>query len=266
MHETEQILIFGKTYPELSTKYTETVCTGGFRPNGRPIRLFPVWLRYLEDQKQYRLYQWVTVPIEKSRQDPRPESYHIDPRSLVCGEIVDTDGGTWRRRSEIVFRDPSWHFSNMDALHEAQRTTKRSIGMVKPGVIDEVRLVTKPAEERAAFEQKSKELQAAKESDLFDPDYKKLGYLPKEIRLLWRCEERCKTCQRSPHAMNILDWGLLELARREGWDQAVAKMEEIADLSRKDFRLFLGTFRLHPQNFGIIGLWYPPVRPQLELL
>ncbi|HVX39629.1 MAG TPA: hypothetical protein VHB25_08650 [Gemmatimonadaceae bacterium] len=226
-------------------------------------------LRYLDGPQQYKLYQWITVPIEKSTRDPRPESFKIDPERLECGDVVDTDKGTWRRRTEVVFRDPSWHFDNMEALKQAQRATGRSIGMVKPGRIDDVRLVAKPKAEHAAFREKSRDLKALKEADMFDPEYKKLAYLPNEIRLLWRCIEACSTCRRAPHAMNILDWGVLELARREGWDKAIARMQAIADLSKKDFRLFLGTFRLHPQNFGIIGLWYPPLTPapdQLELL
>jgi hypothetical protein len=36
------------TIPELSLKYTETVCTGGVLENGRPIRLYPIPYRYLE--------------------------------------------------------------------------------------------------------------------------------------------------------------------------------------------------------------------------
>jgi hypothetical protein len=66
--------------------------------------------------------------------------------------------------------------------------------------------------------------------------------------------------------MKVLDWGLLELGRRTGWEKARAKLEEISDLRTHDFRLFLGNFRPHPKNFGIIGLWYPKRPTQMELL
>ena len=39
VREEKKILIWGKTYPELSTKDLETVCTGGVTEDGRPIRL-----------------------------------------------------------------------------------------------------------------------------------------------------------------------------------------------------------------------------------
>ena len=43
----EKILIWAKTYPELSSKYLETVCTAGMLPSGKPLRLYPIPYRYL---------------------------------------------------------------------------------------------------------------------------------------------------------------------------------------------------------------------------
>ena len=102
--------------------------------------------------------------------------------------------------------------------------------------------------------------------DIFRPEYRDLEFLPNDIVLWWRCIERCAECTRNPHRMKVLDWGLLELARREGWPKARQKLEEISSLETHDFRLFLGNFRLHPKNFGIIGLWYPRRPAQLELI
>jgi hypothetical protein len=66
--------------------------------------------------------------------------------------------------------------------------------------------------------------------------------------------------------MKALDWGLLELGRKAGWEKARQKLVEISDQSTHDFRIFMGNFRLHPRTCGIIGLWYPKKRPQLDLL
>jgi len=266
MYTPTRVLIFAKTYPDLSAKYTETVCTGGFREDGAPIRLYPVPLRYLEGEHQYKLYEWVRVPIRKSTSDPRPESYKIDPEKIVREGIIPPDDEGWRQRQQVVFRDTSWHFGNMEELRAAQKATKRSIGMVTPGKIDDVELITKPASERIAFEQKTRALQSKQASDLFAPDFKRLSYLPKEIRLLWRCIEACPTCKKQPHGMKILDWGLLELARKNNWEAALSKMRDIADMKKHDFRLFLGNFRLHQTTFGIIGLWYPRIPNQYALL
>jgi hypothetical protein len=50
---------------ELSSRHVETVCTGGCLEDGRPNRLYPVDLCYLERHKQYSLYDWIEVPIAK---------------------------------------------------------------------------------------------------------------------------------------------------------------------------------------------------------
>lgn len=260
-----KVLIFGKTYPELSTKYVETVCTGGVLETGQPIRLYPVPLRYLDGDSQYSLYNWITVPAEKSTKDPRPESFHIIPDRIQIGASVPTDNDEWGARREVVFRDRSWHFEGMAELMDANRTRNCSIGFVQPGQIDDVTLTAKPDSERAKFSMKLTALQQHVESDMFHPSFKHLAFMSHEIALHWRCADRCKTCSNQPHAMKVLDWGLFELARKKSWLAAAEKMREISDLSRYDFRLYLGNFRLHMRNFGIIGLWYPKRQQQGSL-
>lgn len=91
--ETERILIWGKTYPELSQKYGETVCTAGCLEDGRPVRIYPVPFRLLNDYEQYRLHQWIRAPVKPSTDDPRPESYRIDVDRIDLGDVIDTDPG-----------------------------------------------------------------------------------------------------------------------------------------------------------------------------
>ena len=68
--ERKRILIWGKTRPELSRSYHETVCTGGVLADTRRlIRLYPIPLRYLEDDKVFRKYQWIEADIVKSDRD-----------------------------------------------------------------------------------------------------------------------------------------------------------------------------------------------------
>ena len=46
------MLIIAKTYPELSAKYGETVCTAAVDETGNPLRLYPIPFRYLAGTKQ----------------------------------------------------------------------------------------------------------------------------------------------------------------------------------------------------------------------
>lgn len=263
-YQSTRVLIWGKTYPELSSKYVETVCTGGLLSDGTPIRLYPVPLRYLNTGQRYALYDWIEVPVEKSRSDPRPESHKVVSDRIECVGHLGTERGSWRSRQELVFRKPSWHFASVGQLKAAERGTKRSLGLVTPGKIQDIRLVSKPERDRRDYEAKMAEVQGQK--DIFRPEYKELEYLPIDVKLSWRCLDDCAECSRRPHEMKVLDWGLLELGRRDGWEKARSKMEEISNLTTHDFRIFMGNFRLHPHVFGIIGLWYPKRRVQLDLL
>jgi hypothetical protein len=263
-YETIRALIWGKTYPELSFRHVETVCTAAVREDGRPIRLYPVPLRYLDGSKQYALYDWIEVPVEKSTSDPRPESYKVVSDAIRVVAHVYTDD-RWRHRRDHVFRDATWQFDSVAALKAAQRSDGRSMGIVSVGRVESVSVEMRPPQEEAEFREKWKDIEA--QGQLFHPQYKQLEYLPYRIRLAWRCAGTCEECASSPHDMGVLDWGLLELARKtRDPENAASRLREITNRQEHDFKLFMGSFRLRPYQFGIIGLWYPKLADQLDLL
>ena len=51
-----KILIAVKTYPTLSEKYDELVCTAGFREDGSWIRIYPVPFRKLDYSKMMQRF------------------------------------------------------------------------------------------------------------------------------------------------------------------------------------------------------------------
>lgn len=268
--EIARVLIWGKTYPELSSRYVETVCTGGVREDGRPIRLYPVPLRYMDSGKQYSTYDWIEAPISKSTSDVRPESFKVLPGRVEIVGHVDTGRGKppdWAERRRYIFRDSSWQFQNIAALEASRKANRTSMGILTPGSTFEVEIEPRPAREEAEF--KAKLQQVHGQSDLFHTSYKDIAYLPNKIWLHWRCASRGCECDAQPHRHRILDWGLLELARRDGWAMAKSKMEDLANLERHELQLFLGNYMLHQHQFGIIGLWYPSRQladPQTSLL
>jgi hypothetical protein len=263
--ERTRVLIWGKTYPELSAHYTETVCTGGVREDGRPIRLYPVPLRYLVGEQQYRLYDIVDVGIARSSRDNRPESFKVEAQSIQVVGHVDSDPQEWAARRDWIGRDTSWHFDSVEALHTRHRETGLSMGLVRPGEIVSVQIKPKSSTAQAEHEAKWQSITANLE--LFPREYKSLEFIPVEIRLRWRCAEQCRLCQRKPHDTMVLDWGLIELGRRkQEWALAQQRLEHIANLETHDFKLFMGNFFLHQDNFGVIGLWYPKRSAQRLLL
>lgn len=70
-----KVLITVKTYPAISSKYDELVCTAGFREDGTWIRIYPVQFRKKPFNEQYRKYEWIELDLVKNTSDFRPESY-----------------------------------------------------------------------------------------------------------------------------------------------------------------------------------------------
>lgn len=263
-----RVLIWGKTYPELSWKHDETVCTGGSFEDGTPVRVYPVRLRYLPVQEQYSLYDWVELALAPSKGDSRPESHRLADPTIRVLQHLGTGKG-WYDRRRFIFANKSWHYGCVDDLKAAERTSKTSLGLVGVREVTKVMREERPAADRLAHENKLRELQAR--MDLFKTQpVRGLEFYPYKIRLEWACvSAQC----RGGHTATVMDWGLGELARRDGIDKAVARMEDLADTSRYDLQLYMGNIKAHPKAFGIVGLWYPlrrevdnyPLMPELAL-
>ena len=271
-YQEKRILIWGKTYPELSTKHFETVCTGGvFEDNGLPVRLYPIPFRYL--QEQFKKYQWITAKIVRNPKDLRPESYRIDMASVSYGDVIPTDPYEWRNRAGVMFKNPDWQFDSWDDLLQAHKKNGTSIGVVRPKEILEIKAIERPAEEVASFEQKSKEIRLALQAkrdqlQLYDelessipPEMKNLDFLQRRLKVSWLCNH--PTC--SGHNMAVLDWEVAELHRREGEQKALNALKSICNLDTHDLRFFLGNIFTHPSAFTIVGLWYPKRSANLSL-
>jgi hypothetical protein len=264
-YEEKRILIWGKTAPELSRSYYETVCTGGVLEDGTPIRLYPIDFRYLDNEDKFKKYQWITARIAKNPNDPRPESYRIDCDSIVTGATIPTDDLEWRGRREFMFQQPGWQVSwieGEDGLLKAQKRDGTSLAVVEPRKILRVALYRRPQEEAVSFEQKREDLLRKNEADraqlrfceeLMPPAMKELHFVPNRVRIDWLCQ-----AQGCPgHSMQVMDWEVVELQRKKSDQDAVEAVQKHMDLDKYAVRFFLGNMHLHPTRFTIVGLWYP---------
>lgn len=224
------------------------------------MRLYPIPYRYLTEQ--FGKYQWITAFISKNPGDARPESYRVDWDSIECGEKIPTTPDEWGRRADVLFRNGCWQFQTMEKLQEAQKAGGTSIGVVTPRQIRKVDVVSRDETEIRSFDDKFNDLQRRLEAQraqltLFEeavpPEMKRLDFLRARIQINWLC--RNPACR--GHKMQVLDWEVCELQRKRGDDEALRKVREITDLSRFDLRFFLGNLFLYPQNFMVVGLWYP---------
>ena len=63
-----QVLITVKTYPAISGKYDELVCTAGFLEDGTWIRIFPIQFRKKSFEEQYKKYDWIEIDLVKNKE------------------------------------------------------------------------------------------------------------------------------------------------------------------------------------------------------
>ena len=98
--EKHRILVTVKTYPTLSRKYGETVCTAGVRADGTWVRIYPVPFRRLDEAEQYRKFDWIECRLKRRASDPRPESFSLVDFSELTrvGHIGTSDKWSERRR------------------------------------------------------------------------------------------------------------------------------------------------------------------------
>ena len=105
--QRKKILIVTKTYPSISTKYKETVCTAGvlLDDEEKPvqwIRIYPIRFRQLDFDKRYPKWSIISAEIEKDEKDYRLESYRINDSSIDIIRSIGTKNN-WEERKAFVF-------------------------------------------------------------------------------------------------------------------------------------------------------------------
>ncbi|MDD4422662.1 MAG: hypothetical protein PHD46_06470, partial [Eubacteriales bacterium] len=75
--ERKRVYIVVKTYPTISAKYAELVCTAGVLEDGSWLRLYPVPFRKLDIEQKYKKYSWINIDVVRNTSDFRPETYRL---------------------------------------------------------------------------------------------------------------------------------------------------------------------------------------------
>jgi hypothetical protein len=90
-----------RTYPTPARKGIEVSCTAAIRDGGSWMRLYPVPYRLLEQNKQFKKYQWIEARVSRTSTDARPESYRLDLDSIELGRFVPSSQ-RWEERRKLV--------------------------------------------------------------------------------------------------------------------------------------------------------------------
>ena len=268
----ERILITVKTYPAISGKYDELVCTAGFREDGTMIRLYPIPFRKKSYEQQYAKYEWIEIDIVKNKSDFRPESYR--PYSLDSDikrlNKIDTSRN-WQERKEIVLKNVYTDLSKLIA-EAKDKTICKSLAVFKPTKIKD--FIYKEVD-REWDKRKIAKLKADREqTNLFehpeDP-FEVVDKLPYEFKYVLEDENGKES------RMMIEDWeiGALYWKQFNKYNDEKRALEDVRakyfdDFAKtKDLYLYLGTSQVHHyvsrNPFMIIGTFTPKIDLQTKL-
>lgn len=257
-----KVLIAVKTYPTLSAKYDELVCTAGFREDGTWIRIYPVPFRKKSYTEQYKKYDWIEVDLLKNESDFRPESYRpktIDTEINVVGHI-DTKGN-WEERKKICLGKIYYNLTELIA-EAKDKNICTSLAVFKPTEVLDFYA------ESVEREWDKDKLAKLSQLNLFETNQE--GKFEVVQKLPFKFKFRIIDNQGKESNMMIEDWETGQLywnclARHEGDEQkalADVRKKYFDDFSKtKDLHFFLGTTQAHHHvslnPFMIIGTFQP---------
>jgi hypothetical protein len=264
----ERILILCKTYPTPSAAHSETSCVAGMCEDGTLIRLFPVPFRLINDESQFRKWQWVTVRVEKAKKDHRPESHRIFVDTIQCDANPLSTDDRWRDRR--VWLEKVEVFDDFGAVQKARVERGITLAVLRPSRI--LSLDIKPtAEQDWTAAEREKLLQMQHQSDLFDDSDSKslrlLRKIPYDFHYNFQCEVGDAPIS---YRHKIVDWEAGALfwnvhqSHGSQWEPKFREKLE-SDLPKADLMFLLGTVHRFPDQWLIVSLIYPPKqRPESE--
>lgn len=271
--ERERVLVLVKTYPTVSAKYVETVCTAGITETGEWRRLYPIPFRGMEAVEQYKKYQWITCSTYKAKSDPRLESRHIEGE-IQPQEFIGSENKWELRRRLVLDRLPV--FQNLSEAILAAKAKDVSLILFKPDqILDFVCERNDTVVDEKRFESAKQRL---KEHSLYEQNdwrqtFKFSQAVPYKFSYSF-CDKVGKLSK-----LQILDWetGVLfwNCLKAPGGNEEKAcemvsgKYMPFADTKKYDTYFYLGTTRQHhyraPNPWQIIGVAPFPVVTHRQL-
>lgn len=258
----ERILILAKTNPSPSTQYVETSCVAGINEHGIMRRLYPVPFRLIEENRQFKKWQWINARIEKASKDNRPESHRIYVDTIECGEEIDTKKD-WLARRPWLEKIPS--FTSFTAMEAERQKSGLTLALLRPKQIISLE-ITKARNPEWTDEEREKLLREQLQGDLFSEAETK-----REIRVLrkipfdfhYLCSYETPSGETEERKHKITDWEAGALYWRcqrdygSNWEEKFRKKLE-EEFLQKDLMFLMGTVHRFPDQWLITSLIYPP--------
>lgn len=254
--EKIEMLVTVKTYPALSSRHNEVVCTAGVKSDGSWIRIYPICYRSLPQAQKFKKYQWISFEAQRDLRDPRFESYKLV--SSINPSNIMTTYKQWTQRKSFVLKDIQYVLN--DIIDTAYDKTKyQSLVVFKPQRIK--KFIVRNVDSTKEINKKREILMhRLNEGDSLAEDlpyrffYTFIDFAGKDSTL------------------QIIDWEIYQLTRKlikryGGNTDKISQIltekyfDEIA--VNRDVHLFLGTnkywhIRRSKNPFMIVGIFYPP--------
>jgi len=269
----ERVLITVKTYPTLSRKYGETVCTAGVREDGSWMRIYPVPFRRLEDAEQYSKFDWIEADFVSSRSDPRPETHHpANYDQLVPVAHLGTEDH-WRERRELLLKRATV-YDRLEPLLIGAKENRMSLAVFKPTTIRD--FICEDDERDWDTDKLAQMREKTWQVELFAEEAWRQTFkiIPK---LPYAFSYRFEDADGRKSTLQVLDWECGQLywncLRSSHGDEeaAIAKVRAkyLDEFGKRDLYFFLGTTQqfhgFAPNPWVIVGVFAPPHVNQLEL-
>ena len=265
----ERVLILCKTYPSPSARYVETSCVAGISEVGELMRLYPVPFRLIQDERQFRKWQWIGARLFKSNTDSRPESYKIYVDTISCDPDILFTKDNWQERRKWVEKLPI--FDSFEAIEARRLKSGQSLALLRPKRILglEIEESVKPD---WTEEEKQKLLQLQAQTELFQEDeeakqLRLLKKIPHDFYYRYEAEGSGGVIE---HRHKLVDWEVGALywnCRRSygtNWESKFRQKLEF-ELTGKDLILMLGNMHRFQNQWLAVSLIYPPrQRPEGE--
>jgi len=265
-----KILITVKTYPSISAKYEELVCTAGIDEDGNWIRIYPIPFRKLDYDKQYQKYHWIEMDLVKNTSDFRLESYrpvNIDSENIITFHGRIGTENNWEARKKLVLKNV---YYDLDLLiSEAKNKEKyTSLAIFKPTKF--IDFIYEPCQREWSAKQKAALLQGK----LFEEkrNFEVVRKLPYKFSFVFSdINGRESILMNEDWELGALFWkGIEKYEGNEKMACEYVRTKYWDDFAKtKDLYFYLGTTKLHhlvaPNPFIIIGTFHPKIENQLKL-
>jgi|SRR5271157_1106670 len=258
--QTKKGLVVVRTYPVPEDEGVESSCTALITEQREWLRLFPLPYRYLPQHQRFQKYQWIEVIVTKSS-DTRAESYKPKDDSIkILTPPLSTDN-SWQARKEAVF--PLRAQSLCDLDRQRKHNSYPTLGFFRPKKIDQLLI------HETVPNWTPKQLDILRQEHLF---LKRPTQELEKIPYWFRYEFTCDDSECDGHTMMCADWEIGEAYRSwkqkygEGWEAPFRQKFETEIIQEKDTHFFVGTMKQYPWTWIIIGLFYPPIPRQGEII